>query len=168
MTLLIAGGLRLPAVALDHGTIALRLRVARRIVRIDLHVGSRIRRPVRVILALHVGLAGDVRRRRQGRLAAGRVRAVHAVAVDLAGGCTAVRRQGPLHLRREAARETDVISFCPGYHVHELLPEQVLNSVHVLQFCFFRKKSPRRGFETGATKIAEDRRRLKIRGNPID
>lgn len=128
MTLLIAGGLRLPAEALHHGTVALWLRVTRRIVRKDLHARTGIRGPcVRVVLILHVGLAGDVRRRRQGRLAAGRVRAVHAVAVDLAS-CrrAAVRRQGSLHLRREAARQTDasVISFCPRQPVREtLLPK---------------------------------------------
>lgn len=124
----------MPAEALHHGTVALRLRVPRRIVRIDLHAGGRIRGPVRVILALHVGLAGDVRRRRQGRLTAGRVRAVHAVAVNLAGGGTAVRRQGSLHLRREAAQKTGVcvISFCPGRHVREtLLPRQI--SLQLLQ-----------------------------------
>lgn len=102
MTLLIPG-LRLPAEALHYGAVALRLRVTRCIVRIDLHTRSRIRRSVGVILILHVGLAGDVRCRRQGCLTAGRrVHAVHAVAVDLASGCVAVRRQGSLHLRREA------------------------------------------------------------------
>lgn len=102
MTLLICGGLRLPAKALHYGTVALRLRVARRAVRrIYLHVRRGIRgRPV--ILALHVGLAGDVRCRRQRRLTTGRrVRTVHAVAVDLTR--IAVRYQGPLQLRREAA-----------------------------------------------------------------
>lgn len=101
MTLLIRGGLRLPAKALHHGTVALRLRVARRAVRrIYLHARGGIRGRS-VILALHVGLAGDVRRRRQGRLTTGRVGAVHAVAVDLTR--IAMRHQGPLHLRREAA-----------------------------------------------------------------
>lgn len=103
MTLLIRGGLRLPAKALHHGTVALRLRVARRAVRrIYLHARGGIRGRS-VILALHVGLAGDVRRRRQGRLTTGRrIGAVHAVAVDLTR--IAVRHQGPLHLRREAAQ----------------------------------------------------------------
>lgn len=101
MTLLICSGLRLSAEALYNGAVALRLRVAGRAVRrIYLHARGGIRRRS-VILALHVRLAGDVRRRRQGRLTTGRVRAVHAVAVDLAR--IAVRHQGPLHLRREAA-----------------------------------------------------------------
>lgn len=123
MTLLISGGLRLPTESLHHGAVALWLRVACRIVRVYLHIRGRIRGPVRVILVLHVGLAGDVRRRRQGRLAAGRVRAVHAVAVDLVGGRATMRRQRSLDLRRKAARETDmcVISFCPGHHVRETL-----------------------------------------------
>lgn len=84
MILLISSGLRLPAEALHHRAVALRLRVAGRAVRIHLYARGRIRRPVRVILILHVGLPGDVRCRRQRRLAAGRrVHAVHAVAVDL-------------------------------------------------------------------------------------
>lgn len=95
----------MPAKALHHGAVTLRLRVACRVVRIDLHARGRIRGPVRVILVLHVGLARDVRRRRQGRLATRRVRAVHAVAVDLASGRAAVRRS--LHLRREAAQKAD-------------------------------------------------------------
>lgn len=61
---------------------------------------------MRVILVLHVGLSGNVRRRRQGRLITGRrVRAVHAVAVNLTRGRAAVRCQGPLHLLREAAEK---------------------------------------------------------------
>lgn len=105
VTLLISGGLRLPTESLHHGAVALRLRVACRIVRVYLHIRGRIRGPVRVILVLHVGLAGDVRRRRQGRLAAGRVRAVHAVAVDLVGGRATMRRQRSLDLRRKAIDE---------------------------------------------------------------
>lgn len=106
MILLIPGGLRLPAEGLHHRAVALRLRVAGRAVRVHLHARGRIRRPVRVILILHVGLPGDVRRRREGRLAAGgRVRAVHAVAVDLIDAA-AVRRQGrSLYLRGKAATE---------------------------------------------------------------
>jgi len=120
VVLLISGRLRLPTKALYHSTVALRLRVARRAVRIDLHTRRRIRRSVRIILTLHIGLPSDVGRRRQRCLITGRrVRAVHAVAVDLACGRAAMRRQGSLHLLRETAQKRYVISFCREYSFYK-------------------------------------------------
>lgn len=100
--------------------------------RIYLHARGGIRGRS-VILTLHVRLAGDVRRRRQGRLTTGRrVCAVHAVAVDLTR--IAVRYQGPLHLCREAAhlKSTCVISSFVRYKYR-----YYISLILLINFVFF-------------------------------
>lgn len=100
MILLIPRGLWLATVALHYGAVTLGLIVAG--VSVHSHVRRGVVRAVRVVLVLNVRLASDVGRR-QGRLAARRVHAVHAAAVHLVHARRVLRR--PLHLLRETVTE---------------------------------------------------------------